>query len=162
VRTRLDQATHLDADLREISKDRRAVAVDETKIDERERQVRVCVDLAGIRPADLATRLGSWCSFESLTAEKMDEKVKATRGCAADLVARDGSQTRGPVARLLKELPSRGVLEKFISFHIPAGQKPCARERTRGLFDEKDAPGVIDAADNGADAGALGPFAHAT
>ena len=84
--------------------------------------------------------------------------MKAARGRASHLVDRDRAKVGGAIAGLLEELAPRGVLETLVPLHVPAGQKPRARERTGCLFDDQYPSGVIDARDDRADPR---PFGHA-
>src|SRR4029079_7699009 len=96
------------------------------------------IDLVRRGPPQIAARLGTRRSFEAACAEEVDQEVEAARRRAPDLVQGDGSQLRGPVARLLEELASRGVLQALVALHVAAGQEPRARERPRGLFDDEN------------------------
>ena len=77
--------------------------------------------------------------------------MEPPRRNAPNLVLGDGSQVAGPVARLLKQLASGRVFETLVALHVPAGEKPRARERTGGLLDDQDPSRVIEAGDDRAD-----------
>jgi hypothetical protein len=83
----------------------------------------------------------------------MDEEVEASRGNAPHVVAGGGTEIVDAIARLLEKLAPRGILEGLVALDVPAGQEPRAREWAGGLPDEQDAPGVVDAGNDGADAG---------
>ena len=131
------------------------IALDEPQVDQGDGQVRMGVDLAWRDPPQLASRLRSRRPLDLAAAEEVNEKMKAARGRAPHLVAGDGAQVTGAIARLLEELAPRGILEMLVVLDTSAGQEPCAGERTGGLFDDQDASGVIDAGDDRAKAGAL-------
>jgi len=165
----LEQAPHLGPGRHKIANERLAIALDQPKVDEGDRKVRVRIDLAWRGPAQLAAGLRLRRPVERTGAKQVNEEVKASGGRASHLVQGDGSQVAGAIACLLEELASRGVLETLVSLHVPARQEPRTGERTGGLLDDQDTSGVIDASDHRADSGVLprrgalplGPFGHA-
>src|SRR3989449_9661836 len=128
-RVSLEDAPHFDADLRQITLECRAIAVDEPEVDERDREIRVGSDVPRQGPAEVAAGFGARRSVDLAGAEQMHEEVKAADGRAPDLVHGDGIECGGAVARFLKELAPSRVPERLVWLHSPARQEPCARER---------------------------------
>ena len=115
------------------------------------------IDLSRQGPPNLAARLRTRRSVEPKASEEVNEKVKVVDGGrAAHLVQGDRSQLFGSVTRLLEKLAARGVLETFAPLHVSAGEEPCTREGTGGLFHDEDPTGVIDARDDRANSRPLG------
>ena len=102
-------------------------------------------------PAQLAAGLSSWRSLDRPGMKEVNEEMEMPRGRAPHLVQSDGPHVGGAIARLLEELAPRGVLKALVPLDVAAGQKPRARERSGGLLDDQDAPGVIDARDDRTD-----------
>lgn len=156
ARVPLEHPPHFDADPRQIAEEIRALAFDHTEIGESHGEARVRIDLARIRPIELAPRLRLGRSIELASAEEEYEELKAARRRAPHLVQGDGSKIGDAVARFLKELPPRGVLKPLVPFDAAARQKPRTLEGAGGLLDDEDATGLVDAADDRADPRAVG------
>ena len=156
ARLPLEQATHLHADPGEIAEERRTLALDEPEVGERDGEARVRLQLARIRPAELASRLGSRGPIELTCAEQGDEEMKTARRGAAHLVYGDGSEIAHAIAGLLEELPASRVLETFMWLHVAARKEPRAGERPSGLLHDEHTSRVVDAADDRAHTRARG------
>src|SRR2546423_4581853 len=77
ARVPLEHAPHLDPDRREVPSERRAVALDEPEVDERDRQIRMRIHLARRRPTDLAAGFGLWRSGQPCAKEQVNEEMQA-------------------------------------------------------------------------------------
>ncbi len=152
----LENAAHLQPGHCEIATERLGVALDQTEVGERDRQIRVRIDFARRGPPQLAACLGSRRSFDRARTEQMDEVVKATGRYALDLVHGLGSHVMCAVTRLFDKLASRRVLKTLVPLHVPAGEEPFTSERPGCLLDEEDASGVIDTRDDRTDGRPIG------
>lgn len=122
------------------------------------------LDLEWRGPAELTARLRSWRPLGLSGAKQVNKEVKAlARRQAPHVVAGDGSHLADAVSGFLEELAARRVFDPLVRLHVPAGQQPRAREGPGDLFDDQDAPGVIDTRDDRAGARILGigRFGHA-
>jgi len=118
-------APHLDADPLEVSEDRRALALDQSEVDQGPARLGWGSALP-VRPEELAAGLGPRHPERPLR-KRWTTKSKR-RGNAPHLVHRDGREIRDAVAGLLEELAPRRVLHALVWLDAPAGE--ATRPRT--------------------------------